>query len=138
MLVQASNYYIAFGGKIAEYITAGKKVIYSMHGDEPKIKPKANYFPSTKHFLDMSSGLNIATNYLRCLPYAYGFETGGMNITKIDMTSFENRNMKISTPQLNVSYPYGVGFETGNLPIETSTLVDMDSSSSFDFSYINF
>jgi hypothetical protein len=137
MLVQASNYYISFGGRIAEYITAGKKVIYSMHGDEPKIKPKENYFPTTKQLLNMSSGLKIVTNYLKCLPSVYGYQTGGMDITNISITPFVNSNMNVLTDTLNISYPYGNGFIAGNLQVETTSLLNMDSNLSQDFSYIN-
>jgi hypothetical protein len=137
MLVQASNYYISAGGKIAEYITAGKKVTYSIHGNNPKIKPKENYFPTTKQVVNMSSGLKIATNYLKCLPFVYGYQTGGMDITDVSMTPFVNSNMNIMTDTLNISYPYGNGFTIGNLPVEQSALLNMDSNLSHDFSYIN-
>ena len=141
MLVQASNYYITFGGKIAEYITTGKKITYSMHGDEPKIKPKKKFFPNTKSNISILFGFDVNTNSIKCLPAKYGYHTYGLELAVPGDIAFYDIDVanKPKPSSLIFFDPYGYGYYTYGLELPTKDNIDINHSFiSDEFNVINF
>jgi hypothetical protein len=141
MLVQASNYYISAGGKIAEYITAGKKVTYSIHGNNPKIKPKKKFFPNTKSNISILFGLDVKANSIKCLPAKYGYHTYGLNLAVPEDITFYDIDVtnKPKPSSLIFIDPYGYGYHTCGLELPTNDNININHSFTNDeFNTINF
>ena len=138
-LVQASNYNLLQPGKRTEYIILGNKVIYSMYGNQPKIKPKRNFFPVLKTDLDITTSIVTEFKSIKCAPAQYGYCTNGLKHleipTEVDISV--NNFVDTYSPLANFKYAKEVGYFTNSLYIAEPEDHNLKINMDFSFSSIN-
>jgi hypothetical protein len=117
MLIQASNFNLMQSGKRTEYVIMGRRVIYSMYGNEPKIKPKRSFFPKTKNDLEITRNFNCDSKCIRILPDVYGYHTFGLNSKKTPHIKMPLLNLFDYSEALHFGTATGYGYYTNNLDI---------------------
>lgn len=117
MLIQASNFNLIQSGKRTEYVIMGRRVIYSMYGNEPKIKPKRNFFPKTKNNLEITRDFSCDSKCIKILPDVYGYYTFGLDTKKTSHIKMSLLNLFDYSDALHFGTAIGYGYYTNDLNI---------------------
>ncbi len=138
-LVQASNYNLLQRGKRTEYIILGNKVIYSMYGNQPKIKPKRNFFPVLKTDLDITTSVVTEFKSIKCTPAQYGYCTNRLKHLEIPTEVDISVNDFVDTysPLANFKYAKEVGYFTNSLYVHKPDDCNLKTEMDFSFSSIS-
>lgn len=136
-LVQASNYNLIRQGKHTEYIILGNKVIYSMYGNQPKIKPKRNFFPVLKTDLNITTEVITEFKKIKCLPAQYGYHINGLKHLEIPVDVSINNFVNEYSHLTGFKHAKGIGYFTKSLYIHKPDECDLKTEMDFSFSSIS-